>query len=92
MDGIEGQSGSDTAVFREQGKGLIKMFVATGAVIPPFAVVEEAFFTHDRKIFNDRDPVIMDFICKGAANGAGKRPSFEGKEDMDISICRRDIM
>ena len=50
-----------------QGKRLVKVFAAERTVIAAFPVMEEGMFAHDRKVFDDGNAIIMDFICQPEA-------------------------
>ena len=68
------------------------MFVTTGTVVTAFAVMEEGFFTHERKVFNNRRPVIMDLIRQSPTGRAGECSSLEREGEMDFGVSRGNIV
>jgi hypothetical protein len=91
MNGIKSKAGSGTAMLCSQGKRLVKVFTAMRTVIAAFPVMEEGMFAHERKVFDDGNAIIMDFIRQPVAIRAGTSFARERKENMNFCIRRSKI-
>ena len=84
MNGIKSKAGSGTAMLCSQGKRLVKVLAA-------FPVMEEGMFAHERKVFDDGNAIIMDFIRQPVAMRAGTSFARERKVNMNFCIRRSKI-